>query len=215
MGAIRPVYGGNAVARIGFGPGDPQVVTLRPGAIEPAEPDPSRSGEVENFSPCLDESVIQVRTIETVQEASDGVRLQDASVVVSGGRGLGGPEPFKHLEELARLLGGAVGASRAACDAGWLEYSHQVGLTGKSIAPDLYIAVGISGASQHMTGCSRAKTLVAINTDEEANVFKEATLGVVGDWSKVLPALVDEVKKLKGVQDRAGHGSWHAPQDVG
>ena len=110
---------------------------------------------------------------------------------------LAAPEPFKQLEELARVLGGAMAASRAACDAGWLDYSHQVGLTGKSIAPELYIAIGISGASQHMTGCARAKNLVAINTDAEANAFKEATLGVVGDWSKVLPAFMDEVIKLK------------------
>ena len=203
VGATRPVYGGNAVAKIVFGPGDPQVATVRPNAIEPMTPDPGRSGEVKNFSPGLDDSVIQVRTIETVKEASEGVRLEDANIVVSGGRGLGGPEPFKQLEELARLLGGAVGASRAACDAGWLDYSHQVGLTGKSIAPDLYLAVGISGANQHMTGCSRAKNLVAINMDEEANIFNEATLGVVGDWSKVFPAFMDEVKKL---QASAGEG---------
>jgi len=207
VGATRPVYGGNAVARIVFGPADPQVVTIRPSAFEPMEPDPGRSGEVENFSPGLDDSQIRVRTIETVKEASEGVRLADADIVVSGGRGLGGAEPFKQLEELARLLGGAVGASRAACDAGWLDYSHQVGLTGKSIAPDLYIAVGISGAKQHMTGCSRAKFLVAINTDEEANIFKEATLGVIGDWSKVFPAFMDEVKKLQAAsRNVAGEG---------
>ena len=200
VGATRPVYGGNAVAKIVFGPGDPQVVTVRPNAFEPLEPDPSRSGEIENLSPGLDDSVIQVRTIETVMEVSEGVRLEDASIVVSGGRGLGGPEPFRQLEELAMVLGGAMGASRAACDAGWLDYSHQVGLTGKSIAPELYIAIGISGASQHMTGCSRAKNLVAINTDAQANAFKEATLGVVGDWSKVLPAFMDEVKKLKAFE---------------
>ena len=197
VGATRPVYGGNAVAKILFGPGDPQIITLRPNAFEPLDPDPSRSGEIESFSPGLDDSVIQVRTIETVKEVSEGVRLEDARIVVSGGRGLGGPEPFKLLEELARMLGGAMGASRAACDAGWLDYSHQVGLTGKSITPELYIAIGISGASQHMTGCSRAKNLVAINTDEEANAFKQATLGVVGDWAKVLPAFMDEVKKIK------------------
>ena len=197
VGATRPVYGGNATAKIVFGPGNPQVLTMRPRAVEPLPADSGRSGEVETVNPGLDDSAIKVRVLDTVQEESQGVRLEDATVVVSGGRGLGGPEPFNQLEELAGILGGALGASRAACDAGWLDHSHQVGLTGKTIAPDVYITVGISGASQHMAGCSGAKNLVAINRDEEANIFKEATLGVVGDWAKVFPAFMDEVKKLK------------------
>jgi len=117
-------------------------------------------------------------------------------VVVSGGRGLGGPEPFAQLGELADLLGGAVGASRAACDAGWVDYSHQVGLTGKTITPSVYITVGISGASQHMAGCSGAKNIVAVNRDREANMFKEASYGVVGDWEKILSAFIETVREL-------------------
>ena len=197
VGATRPVYGGNAVAKITFGPGDPQVLTMRPRAVEPLPADAGRGGDVESFSPGLDASDVKVKVLDTVQEEAQGVRLEDASVVIGGGRGLGGPDPFNQLQDLADVLGGALGASRAACDAGWLDHSHQVGLTGKTIAPDLYITVGISGASQHMAGCSGSKNLVAINRDEEANIFKDATLGVVGDWAKVFPAFVDEVKKLK------------------
>ncbi len=124
------------------------------------------------------------------------MKLEDAQIVVSGGRGLGGPEPFQGLEELAKLLGGAVGASRAAVDSGWVPPACQVGLTGKTITPDLYITVAISGASQHMAGCSGAKVIVAINKDPEANIFKEARYGVVGEWEKVLPALTETVREL-------------------
>ena len=134
--------------------------------------------------------------VETVREESEGVKLEDARVVVSGGRGLGGPEPFSGLEDLAKLLGGAVGASRAAVDSGWVPPSLQVGLTGKSITPDLYITVAISGASQHMAGCSGAKCIVAINKDADANIFKDARYGVVGDWETVLPALTEAVREL-------------------
>ena len=124
------------------------------------------------------------------------MKLEDASIVVAGGRGLGGPDPFGLLEELAILLGGSVGASRAACDAGWVDHSYQVGLTGKTIAPNLYITVGISGASQHMAGCSGAKALVAIDRDGQANIFKDARYGVVGEWQEVLPAFIEEIRNL-------------------
>ena len=192
----RPVYGGNAVATATFGEGGPQFVILRAKVYEPQEPDPSREGEIVRMDVVLEPSIIRVRHIETVESAGEGVRLEDASVVVSGGRGLGGPEPFGKLEELAGLLGGAVGASRAACDAGWVDYSRQVGLTGKTITPSVYITVGISGASQHMAGCSGAKNIVAVNRDREANMFKEASYGVVGDWEKVLPAFIETVREL-------------------
>jgi len=192
----RPVYGGNAVATATFGEGDPQFVILRAKAYEPLEPDPSRKGQIARLDVDLEPSMIRVRHVETVESAGEGVRLEDAAVVVSGGRGLGGPEPFEKLEELAGLLGGAVGASRAACDAGWVDYSHQVGLTGKTITPNVYITVGISGASQHMAGCSGAKNIVAVNRDREANMFKEASYGVVGDWEKILPAFIETVREL-------------------
>ena len=134
--------------------------------------------------------------VETVLEESEGIPLEQADVVVSGGRGLGGPEPFDQLRELCGLLNAALGASRAACDAGWIDHSHQVGLTGKSISPTTYITVGISGASQHMAGCSSARNIVAIDKDREANIFSHARYGVVGDWAKVLPAFTAAVAEL-------------------
>ena len=194
--ATRPVYGGNALAKVTF-PGDgAQVAIVRGKVFEPLAEDSSRAGEVVTMQPGLDSSVVKARLVETVQSESEGVRLEDAAVVVSGGRGLGGPEPFEDIEALAKLFGGAMGASRAACDAGWLDHSYQVGLTGKTITPDLYITVAISGASQHLAGCSGSKHIVAINRDPEANIFKEASFGVVGDWKAVLPAFTETVREL-------------------
>ncbi len=188
----RPVYGGSALAEF-IVASTPAVVTLRAGAYEPS---------TETGSPAIEsieaQSVEQFAYVtDTVAETRDGVRLEDAGVVVSGGRGLGGPEPFSVLEDLANALDGAVGASRAACDAGWIDHSHQVGLTGKSVSPDVYIAVGISGASQHMAGCSSSRAIVAINKDADSNIFKEARFGVVGDWEKVLPSFLASVRELK------------------
>ena len=196
MVANRPVYGGNAIATITLSQDRPHVAVIRAKTYEPLEPDASRKGEVVNIQAQLDPSIVKVKRIETVKQPIEGVRLEDAAIVVSGGRGLGGPEPFQQLEELAKLLGGAVGASRAVCDAGWLDHSYQIGLTGKTITPDLYITVCISGASQHMAGCSGAKVIVAINKDAESNIFKEARYGVVGDWAKVFPAFTEAVREL-------------------
>ena len=193
--ANRPVYGGNAVAVVSCDY-TPQIAAVRPKVYEPLDPDLSRSGEVVSFPVDLEVSQARSRVLGRVEEEASGVKLEDARVVVSGGRGLGGPEPFKDLEELARLLGGAVGASRAAVDSGWIPVASQVGLTGKSITPDLYITVAISGASQHMAGCSGAKVIVAINKDSEANIFKEARYGVVGDWQQVVPAFSEAVREL-------------------
>ena len=195
--ATRSVYGGNAMAKLTFPDTDPQIVIVRPKVFEPPDPDASRTGEVVAIAVDLDPSVVRSQVIETVRSESEGVRLEDASIVVSGGRGMGGPENFAIIEELARLLGGAVGASRAVCDAGWLDHSHQVGLTGKTITPDLYITVGISGASQHMAGCSSSKHIVAINRDFDTNIFKAAHFGVVDDWQSVLPAFVETVRELR------------------
>ena len=192
--ATRPVYGGSAMARVTLG-GDPQVVMMRPGSVEPAAGG-GGAAEIEALDVELDESLRRVRHVETVRQESGRMPLDSAAVVVSGGRGLGGPEPFEMVEELAGLLGGAVGASRAACDAGWVDHSYQVGLTGATIRPDLYVTVGISGASQHMAGCSGSKHIVAINKDGDANIFKEASFGVVGDWSKVLPSFMEAVRDL-------------------
>ena len=197
VSATRPVYGGNAMAKVSFAGDGTQVVVVRPKTFEPLEADASRGGEVTDFPVEIDDSAIKVRLVETVTQESEGVRLEDASIVVSGGRGLGGPEPFETLQGLSQLLGGALGASRAACDAGWIDHSHQVGLTGKTITPDLYITVGISGASQHMAGCSASKNIVAINRDEDANIFKSAAYGVVGDWNRVLPSFIETVRELR------------------
>ncbi|MDP7414394.1 MAG: electron transfer flavoprotein subunit alpha/FixB family protein [SAR202 cluster bacterium] len=194
--AIRPVYGGSAVARVTF-PGDGvQVVIARPKTFEALEADSSRSGDAEELSVSIDPSVIKTKLVETVTQEAEGVRLEDADIVVSGGRGMGGPDPFESLSGLANVLSGAMGASRAACDAGWLDHSHQVGLTGKTITPNLYITVAISGASQHMAGCSGAKFIVAINRDKDANIFKSASYGVVGDWNNVLPAFIESIREL-------------------
>ena len=193
--ANRPVSGGNAIAVVSCDQ-TPQIAAIRPKAYEPAEADPSRQGEVVSFPVELDASLARTRVVDVVIDEAEGVKLEDARIVVSGGRGLGGPEPFAHLEELAKIMGGTVGASRAAVDSGWVPSNYQVGLTGKTITPDLYITVAISGASQHMAGCSGAKVIVAINKDAEANIFKEARYGVVGDWESVLPALTEAIREL-------------------
>ncbi|MDO8473310.1 MAG: electron transfer flavoprotein subunit alpha/FixB family protein [Dehalococcoidia bacterium] len=192
----KPVYGGNARA-IFTSASFPQVATVRQKAMSPAEPDASRKAELVNIAVHVDASAVRYKVIERVKEKAEGVKLEDAKVVVCGGRGIGGPEGFKQLEELARLLKGAVGASRPACDSGWIPSQVQIGLTGKIVTPDVYIAIGISGASQHLAGCSGAKNIIAVNKDAEANIFKEARFGVVGDWNQVLPAFVAKAKELR------------------
>ncbi|RLC93316.1 MAG: electron transfer flavoprotein subunit alpha [Chloroflexi bacterium] len=191
----RPVYGGNARA-IFTTDRMPQMATVRSKAMSALEPDASRQGEVIEVPAEIDESVVRVRFVEKVKEEVAGVKLEDAPVVVSGGRGMGGPEGFQQLEELARLFKGAVGSTRPAVDNGWVPSTTQVGLTGKIVTPDLYIAVALSGSSQHMAGCSGAKTIVAINKDPEANIFREAGFGIVGDWKQALPAFKEKVKEL-------------------
>ena len=195
MIAHRPVYGGNAMAAVVCN-GTPQMACIRPKAYEPSEPDDSQRAEVTPLSLSLDDSMARVKLVERVAEESEGVKLESAKIVVAGGRGLGSPAPFKDLEVIAGLLGAGVGASRAAVDAGWVPPSWQIGLTGKTITPDLYITVAISGASQHMAGCSGSKVIVAVNKDAEANIFKEARYGVVGDWQKVLPSFTETLREL-------------------
>ena len=191
----KPVYGGNALA-VFVSETDPQMVTIRTKAMTALEPDASRKGEIVNIAAGLDASTIRTRVLNRVVEEVAGIKIEDAGTVVSGGRGIGSAEGFKQLEELAKLLKGAVGASRPPCDNGWVPDTVQVGLTGKIIAPELYIAVAISGSSQHMSGCSGAKTIIAINKDKEANIFRHARFGVVGDWKKVLPAFTAKVREL-------------------
>ena len=196
ISVLRPVYGGSALATFEFSKNTTPLAIMRVKTIEPLPEDKKRSGEVEIIELTLDESRIKTALVETVVQEAEGIKLEDASVIIGGGRGLGGPEPFDQLEELAKLFNGAVGASRAVCDAGWLDHAFQIGLTGKTVTPDLYIMVGISGASQHMAGCSASKTIVAINKDGDANIFKEARYGVVGDWEKVLPSFTSTVEDL-------------------
>ncbi len=191
----KPVYGGNAQAVYAC-ESDPQIATVRTKAVTAAVRDDSRSGEVVTIESGLDASAIATKVLEKVKEEVEGIRPEDAPVVIAGGRGVGGPEGFAQLEELAKLLKGAVGASRPACDNNWITENAQVGLTGKIIAPDLYLAVGISGASQHMAGCSGAKAIVAFNKDPEANIFKMADYGIVGDWKQTFPAFAAKVKEL-------------------
>jgi electron transfer flavoprotein alpha subunit len=191
----KPVYGGNALA-VFTTDSFPQIATVRPKAMTPLAPDQSRKGEVIKVEAGLDPSALKAKVLEKVPEEVTGIKLEDAAVVVSGGRGIGSAEGFQQLEELARLLKGAVGATRPPCDNGWMPAGAQVGLTGKIVNPDLYIAIALSGSSQHMSGCSGSKTIVAINKDPEANIFREARFGVVGDWKKVMPAFTEKLKEL-------------------
>lgn len=191
--ATRPCYGGNAMADFSFTT-SPAIATVRAKSMEPNET--GGSGETVEL-PGAGDSRTTITGREEIE--SEGLQITDAPVVVSGGRGLGGPEGFELIEELAAAIGSdkaAVGASRAACDLEWYPPSQQVGLTGKVVTPDLYIAIAISGASQHMAGCSGSKTIVAINRDPEANIFESAQFGIVGDYKQVVPALIEAVKAL-------------------
>lgn len=191
---VRPIYSGKAFEKVKVKEGT-VFVTVRPNNIAPLEKDASRSGDVA----ALTVDITNLRTIikEVVRKSTDGVDLSEAKVVVAGGRGVKSEEGFEPLKELAELLGGAVGASRGACDAEYCDYSLQIGQTGKVVTPDLYIAAGISGAIQHLAGMSNSKVIVAINKDPEANIFKVADYGIVGDLFEVIPMLIEEFKALK------------------
>lgn len=191
----RPCYGGIAREQIRFAAA-PAVATVRAGVIEAAQPEQGARAPIEAVSVAL-EGALRTRLIARELESAEGVRLEDAKVIVAGGRGLDGPEGFRVLEGLAEVLGGAVGASRVPCDLGWCPHSWQIGLTGKTVTPDLYIAVGISGAGHHMAGCGNARTIVAINTDPGAAIFQDARFGLVGDYREIVPALAAEVRRQK------------------
>ena len=190
----RPIYSGKAFEKKIVTDGL-IFATVRPNNIAPLQKDESRSGEVA----ALSVEIKDLRAIikEVVRKASEGVDLSEAKVVISGGRGVKSADGFQPLKELAAVLGGAVGASRGACDADYCDYSLQIGQTGKVVTPDLYIACGISGAIQHLAGMSNSKVIVAINKDPEANIFKVADYGIVGDLFEVVPLLTEEFKKLK------------------
>ena len=193
----RPAFGGNLMAVIECPNTRPQMGTVRPGVFKKGEPDESRTVEI--IHEAL-ETLPKSRTtlIEKILDVAENmVNLEDAEIIVSGGRGLGKPENFALVKALADALGGAVGSSRAAVDAGWISHSHQVGQTGKTVGPKLYIACGISGAIQHLAGMSGSDTIVAINRDPEAPIFGVADYGIVGNLFEVLPVLTAEVKRIK------------------
>jgi len=192
----KPVYGGKGMALF-ISESYPQMATVRSKSMKPLERDESRQGKIIAVNVNLDQSNIRTWSLGRVAEKAEGIKLEDAEIIVSGGRGIGSIDGFKQLEELAEVLkGSAVGASRPACDAGWISTTAQVGLTGKIVTPKLYIAVALSGSSQHMAGCSGSGTIVAINNDPRANIFKEAQFGVVGDWKTIFPAFAKKVKEL-------------------
>jgi electron transfer flavoprotein alpha subunit len=191
----KPVYGGNA-QMVFASDADPQIATIRIKAFAPLARNDSKTGETVKVDAGLDAAAIRAKFINKVKEQVEGIKLEDAAVIVSGGRGIGSADNFKPLQELATALKAAVGASRPPCDNGWVPAGMQIGLTGKLVAPDVYIAIGISGSSQHMSGCSGAKTIIAINKDAEANIIKRARYAVVGDWKKVVPAFTAKVKEL-------------------
>ena len=190
-----PYFGGAKVASMRAN-NKPAIVLIRPKSFEPSET--GDRAEVKELAISVGEGSKRAHIVERVVEASEKVKLEDAKVVISGGRGMGGPDNFPLLEALAGALGGAVGASRAVVDAGWVPYSMQVGQTGKSVRPGVYIAVGISGAMQHTVGMKSSKVIIAINKDAEAPIMKMADLGVVGDALKIVPALTAAVKARKG-----------------
>jgi len=195
--ATRPVYAGKLLSDVTCDARRPQLISLRPRAFPKPEPDSARTGVITPVGAALAEDAIPTKVVDYAVEQGQ-VSLADAKIIVSGGRGVGGPEGFAPVRELAQTLGGALGASRAAVDAGWIPYAHQVGQTGKTVSPDLYIACGISGAIQHQAGMRSAKLIVAINKDAEAPIFKLARYGVVGDLFKIVPALSAEFKKRLG-----------------
>ena len=191
----RPAFGGNIMATIVCPHTRPQMATVRPLVMKPLDRDEGRSGEIVKVAPNPARLASRVKVLESVVEDLDQVNLTEADIVVSGGRGLENEKGFEMIKELADALGGAVAASRAAVDSGWVPYPHQVGQTGKTVAPKIYIACGISGAIQHLVGMQSADTIIAINRDADAPIFDVATYGIVGDVFEVVPKLIEKFKQ--------------------
>lgn len=189
----RPAFGGNIMASIVCPARRPQMATVRPRVMKKPEPDFGRSGSIVKFAPLIEMSP-KARLLERIQEESFGVSLADAEVIVAAGRGISDQKNMALVEELARLLNAAVGASRPIVDAGWIDHSHQVGQTGRTVAPKLYIAAGISGAVQHVAGMSSSDFIVAINKDKDAPIFKIANVGIVGDAAEIIRELIAQLK---------------------
>lgn len=193
----RPAFGGNLMATIQCPKHRPQMSTVRPGVMEKPVKDAGRTGETIRLSAEFKEGEIRTRILEIVKSAKETVSLSDAKVIVSGGMGLGGKEGFDLLRKLADRMGGTVGASRAAVDAGWIDHAYQVGQTGTTVRPDIYFACGISGAIQHAAGMKDSKLIVAINQNESAPIFDIADIGIVGDLYKVIPAILSELEQYE------------------
>lgn len=196
----RPAFGGNIMATIICPNHRPQMATVRPGVMAKLTPDYKRKGEVVEFTANFTSAAIKAVVQEIVKEAKRQVNLPEAKIVVAGGRGLAKAEGFQLVEELAHALGGEVGASRACVDSNWISHDHQVGQTGTTVAPDLYVACGISGAIQHLAGMSGSKVIIAINKDPNAPIFQIADYGIVGDVYQVLPKLIESLKEEKGLK---------------
>ncbi|MDR7856849.1 electron transfer flavoprotein subunit alpha [Tissierella sp.] len=197
----RPAFGGNLMATIVCPDHRPQMSTVRPGVMEKAKYDEKRNGNIVKFTPELSSGDIRAKVVDVVKGGKAEVQLEESKIIVSGGRGLGNTEGFKLIEALANKLGGVVGASRATVDAGWIDHGHQVGQTGKTVRPSLYIACGISGAIQHLAGMQESKVIVAINKDADAPIFKIADYGIVGDVYEVLPALIEALDNVDDIID--------------
>ena len=200
--ATRPVMTRKAIARVAFRGDGIRIAVVLPNIFAPPRPDPSRAAEVLPISVTLDPAAIRTQVLEVKAIARETLPLTEADIIVSGGRGLRGPEHFGLLKELAQALGAAVGSSRPPVDSGWVPHDYEIGQTGKTVNPQLYIACGISGAPQHLAGMSGSRTIVAINKDPQAPIFSIASYGVVGDLFVVVPLLAEEVRRLRG----ASHG---------
>ena len=194
----RPAFGGNIMANILCPEHRPQMGTVRPSVFKRPVPDYSKTGEIIRVKSAAKAEDIRTKLLEVIAMSTGTCNLEEAEIIVSGGRGMGKPENFALVEELAKVLGASVGASRAAVDAGWKPHMHQVGQTGKTVGPKIYIACGISGAIQHLAGMSSSDIIIAINKDPDAPIFHMADYGVVGDVAEVLPLLTEEFRKVKG-----------------
>ena len=197
----RPAFGGNLMATIVCQNFRPQMATVRPGVMTPMENDNNRKGEVIMEDVGLTDADMNVKIIEVAKEEKKKLDITEARVLVSGGRGLGGPEGFDLLAELAEAMEGEISSSRASVDAGWIEKARQVGQTGKTVRPDIYFALGISGAIQHLAGMEESGLIIAINKSDSAPIFDVADLGIVGDLNKVLPKLIEQYKKAKAAKE--------------
>ena len=198
----RPAFGGNTIATIACPEFRPQMATVRPGVMQKLPREAGRKAVVEEFNPGFTPNDKYVEILDIVKAVTDTVDIMDAKILVSGGRGMGGPENFKILEELAEAIGGTVSCSRAVVDAGWKPKDLQVGQTGKTVRPNVYFAIGISGAIQHLAGMEESDIIVAINKDESAPIFDVADYGVVGDLNKIVPLLTEKIKAANAAKNQ-------------